>query len=80
MAQQVLGLFPNLGTHRTTLGWEVRDLVTNLDGQPSETSIRRLENGYPIRLTNVNRVFDVINKALDNNLDRNTEVIPVERR
>jgi hypothetical protein len=57
------------------LGWEVAELVAKLpDGKPSVSSIYRLEQGGSIRLPNVGRVFDIVNQALGNSLDREKEI------
>jgi hypothetical protein len=67
--------FPRLRELRERhLGWEVADLMGKLDGRPSVSSIYRLEQGGAIRLPNVRRVFDAINRALDNSLDADKEI------
>ena len=68
--------FPRLRELRERhLGWEVAELVAKLpDGKPSISSIYRLEQGGAIRLPNVRRVFDAINRALGNTLDADKEI------
>ena len=70
-----LGTFERLKEYRTNLGWEVKDLANKMpDGRPSESSIRRLENGLAIRIVSCHRVFDVINSAMGQKLDRTEEI------
>ncbi len=69
------GAFPRLRELlERHLGWEVADLMAKLDGKPSISSIYRLEQGGAIRLPNVRRVFDAINRALGNTLDADKEI------
>lgn len=64
MAKQILGSFPNMQQHRIKAGLEISDLVTALGGKPGERSLRRLENGGSIRMTSVNRIFNILNDRL----------------
>ena len=67
--------FPRLRQIREDLGWEVTDLVAKLPaGKPSISSIYRLEQGMPIRMANVRRVFEVVNLAADGKLDATKEI------
>jgi hypothetical protein len=67
---QRLAAFPRLRQLREDLGWEANDIHSRLPGgKPSIASIYRLEQGRPIRVSSARRVFDVINKALNNALD-----------
>jgi hypothetical protein len=68
--------FPRLQQIREAeLGWNVTDIFTRLPGnRPSVASIYRLERGEAIRLSHARRVFDVVNKALDNTLNPNEEL------
>ncbi len=63
--------FPRLQQIREAeLGWNVTDIFTRLPAnRPSVASIYRLECGEAIRLSHARRVFDVVNKALNNSLD-----------
>lgn len=69
--------FPKLQELREQhLGWEVSELAAKMpDGKPSVSSIYRLERGEPLRVTNVRRVFDVVNAALDHSLDPTAEIL-----
>ncbi len=75
-ARYRMARFPRLRDIRERrLGWEVAELVAKLpDGKPSISSIYRLEQGGSIRLPNVRRVFDIVNQALGNSLDREKEI------
>jgi len=68
--------FPRLRQLRQEqLGWEIVDIVSRLPGaKPSISSIYRLEQGEPIRMSSARRVFDVINVALENKLDPGKEL------
>jgi len=74
--QHRMAQFPRLREIREQrLGWEVADIVRRLpDGKPSASTIHRLDSGEAIRVTNARRVFDVINAALNNNLDARKEL------
>lgn len=77
--RQKMGLFPNLEQHRLQAGFQISDLAALLnDGGPSERSLRRLEDGYSIRLASVHRVFNVLDDKLGNSLDRNSEIVEVK--
>ena len=69
--------FPRLREIRERqLGWEVAELVAKLpDGNPSSSSVYRLETGQAIRAPHVRRVFDLVNKALGNALDADEEIL-----
>lgn len=71
-----MAAFPRLREIREQeLGWEVADLAAKLpDGKPSISSIYRLEQGLSLRVPNVRRVFDVVNKALNGQLDPAAEI------
>jgi len=71
--------FPRLRQIREEmLQWEVTDLAARLpSGKPSISSIYRLEQGLPIRLVNVQRVFNLVNKELNNVLDATSEIVRV---
>jgi len=72
--RQRLGLYPNLRRHREELGWSVPELLSKVDRGPSEKSVHRLENGYPIRLTSVSKLFNTIAKNHNPVLVREEEV------
>src|SRR5258707_1387328 len=75
-ARQLKARFPRLRQLRQEqLGWEIVDVLSRLRGnKPSISSIYRLEQGEAIRMSSARRVFDVINRALDNNLDPSKEL------
>jgi len=75
--RQLLGHYRNLQKHRTELGWSISELLTKVsENPPSEKSVRRLEAGQPIRMTTVNKLFNVINAApgFAGKLDRHREL------
>lgn len=76
IARPQKALFPRLREIREEeLGWEVVEVVSRLPGhKPSASSIYRLEQGVAIRASNVRRIFDVINAALNNTLDAGKEL------
>ena len=76
IARPQKALFPRLREIREEeLGWEVVEVVSRLPGhKPSASSIYRLEQGVAIRASNVRRIFDVINAALNNTLDPGKEL------
>ena len=76
IVRQRKATFPRLRHIREELlGWDVADIMRRLpDNRPSIASIYRLEQGQPIRVTNARRVFDVVNKALNNTLDPGKEL------
>jgi hypothetical protein len=68
--RQSKATFPRLRELREEkLGWDVTELLMKLGGKPSVASIYRLEAGQSVRVANARRVFDVINAALDGQLD-----------
>jgi hypothetical protein len=72
---QRLAAFPRLRQIREDLGWETHDIHSRLPGgKPSIASIYRLEQGRAIRVSSARRVFDVVNKALNERLDPNKEL------
>jgi hypothetical protein len=75
-ARQLKAKFPRLRQIRQEqLGWEIVDILSKLPGnKPSMSSIYRLEQGEAIRMSSARRVFDVINAALDKNLDPSKEL------
>jgi hypothetical protein len=75
-ARQLKAKFPRLRQIRQEqLGWEIVDILSRLPGnKPSMSSIYRLEQGEAIRMSSARRVFDVINAALDKNLDPSKEL------
>lgn len=75
-SRQLKARFPRLRQLRQErLGWEIVDVLSRLPGnKPSISSIYRLEQGEAIRMSSARRVFDVINSALDNNLDPGKEL------
>ncbi|TCQ16412.1 hypothetical protein [Rhizobium sp. PP-CC-3G-465] len=58
--KEQLGLYPNLREHRTKLGLSIKEFLAKVENAPSEKSVRRLENGVPIRLTTVNKLFNSV--------------------
>jgi hypothetical protein len=76
IARSQKALFPRLREIREEeLGWEVVEVVSRLPGhKPSASSIYRLEQGVAIRASNVRRIFDVLNAALNNTLDPDKEL------
>ena len=72
--RQRLARYQNLRSHRDALGWSLGDLLARLDNTPSEKSLRRLENGEPIRASSAFRVFHKIRAASATPLDAETEI------
>ena len=60
--------------HRLKAALEISDLVTALGGRPGERSLRRLESGEAIRMTSVNKVFNVLNEKLGGSLVADVEI------
>ena len=56
------------------LGWDVVDLVSRLGKKPSAASIYRLEAGEALRVPNVRRIFDLVNRELGGRLSFEQEV------
>lgn len=79
MARHHMAKFPRLREIRENLlHWEITDLASRLPhGKPSISSLYRLEQGYEIRLVNVQRVFQIVNDALDKTLDPTTEIVRI---
>jgi predicted transcriptional regulator len=76
-AKQQLARFPNLSKYRVELGLSISELSAKIGPVPSEKSIRRLEEGTPIRIASVNKVFNYINTQMGGLLQRPKEVLPV---
>jgi hypothetical protein len=77
MAKRVqrLASFPRLRQLREDLGWEASDIHSRLPGgKPSIPSIYRLEQGLAIRVASARRVFDVVNKGMNDRLDAGKEL------
>jgi hypothetical protein len=74
--RSLMARFPRLQQIREKeLGWDVIDIFIRLPAnRPSLASIYRLEKGKAIRMSHARRVFDVVNKALNNSLDPNKEI------
>lgn len=78
--KELMGLYPNLRNHRTTLGWSITELLRAVEYPPSEKSVRRLESGLPIRLATVNKLFNAImaaNAGQIPNLVREQEIVVI---
>jgi hypothetical protein len=74
--RQRLARYIGLREHRERLGWGLHDLVAKLDGPAlSERSVRRLEQGLPIRAENAHKVFNAISKAYPEALSRETCIV-----
>jgi len=78
-ARPRLARYAGLRDHRERLGWSVHDLIAKLDGSAiSERSVRRLEQGLPIRAENVHKVFNTVSKYYPDKLSRDQCVAIVE--
>jgi hypothetical protein len=63
--QRRIASMPRLRDIRETqLGWEVTDIVAKCNGRPSVPTVYRLEQGLPIRLASVTRIFEIVNAGL----------------
>lgn len=74
MTGQRLAKYPNLIEHLSTLAWSRSELLSKAGNPCSERSVKRLEDGFPIRHTNVSKLFAAINQHMDDKLDYKTEI------
>ena len=68
-----------LQEHRELLGWSIADLLGNLEGKRiSERSVRRLEEGLPLRADSVNHIFNIVSKHFPSPLERREHIMLVQ--
>ncbi len=74
-----LARFPRLRTLREELGWTISFLAQRIENAPSERTLKRIEDGYEVRVETVNRVFNTIEGHHPENLVRQDEIEIIER-
>jgi ribosome-binding protein aMBF1 (putative translation factor) len=72
---QRVARYPKLQAQREALGWSIQELIAKLQGSSvSERSIRRLEQGLPIRATSAHKVFNAIAAHFPEKLIRDEQI------
>ena len=73
MAQK-LAYYKNIELHCRDLAWSRADLLLHAGNPCHERSVKRLEDGLPIRYTSVNKIFNAIQKAHKGDLSFDAEI------